>query len=747
MFEVKNVYMGTLTPSWGANKKIKTITFSITDDCNLRCTYCYFTHKTHKNVMTFATAQKAIDDILTESLYDNYEGVIWEFIGGEPTIEMDLIDKISDYILFRMYELDHKWLYCYRFMIGTNGLLYDDDAVQNYIKKHYGNLYVAITIDGSKEKHDLSRIKKDGSGSYDDIRRILPMWQKQFGGITTKATFSHEDLPFLKDSIINLWNIGIRCVAANIVFEDVWEDGDVEIYKDQLYKLADYIIDNDLWDKYSVRFFDPTVGTPYTEDSMRTNFCGTGSMLAINTQGEYYPCVRFMPSAANKHTIHMLGSTDSRIDPDRLRAFYVLNTRNQSPQKCLECDIAGGCAWCSGLNYDDSTIGTLFERQTHFCEMQKANVEVNKYLWRRYELEKHSISPYRYKKLSSISPYNKYLYVICDSSFPSFCEYSNRSSYPRLVMSNETLVKTIKFCEEENFVPIFCGNIDLPLDYYAFQMITLSDYLNGKHKNNSNYLTQLLLYLEEIPEDINFEGVTNIIISYKASQLESLYSLMLKWSKKWRSLSVNITMRENDINPEEYICNYKVFLGKILNIIISSWESKNYFSVNVITNELFANTNRSCGAGKNSYAVSPDGNIYICAGFYHEYPDNHIGNIETGLNNIYSKYCDMDRAPLCENCSVRHCSRCVLKNKRGTGEYNIPTELQCVISHMEYEYSHQLSQLLNSGELHFPGEYNTELEKIKWYDPLHSIRGNDYPNHGYNNIAAEMKSSIKATLD
>jgi len=30
--------MGTLTPSWGNKKNIKTITFSVTDECNLRCT-------------------------------------------------------------------------------------------------------------------------------------------------------------------------------------------------------------------------------------------------------------------------------------------------------------------------------------------------------------------------------------------------------------------------------------------------------------------------------------------------------------------------------------------------------------------------------------------------------------------------------------------------------------------------------------------------------------------------------------
>lgn len=388
MLKNQDVYMGTLLPVWGKHKKIKTITFSITDDCNLRCTYCYFTHKNNKNVMSFNVAKQVVDNILDDKCYENYDGVIWEFIGGEPTIEMKLIDQISDYILSRMYFLGHKWLKCYRFMIGTNGMLYDSIEVQNYIKKHYGNLYVAVTIDGSKQKHDLSRIKMDGTGSYDDVKRILPLWKKQFGGNITKATFSHNDLPFLKDSIVNLWNLGIKCIAANLVFENAWETNDVDIFKEQLYQLADYIISNDLWNKYSVRFFDPHIGTPYTEENVVRNTCGTGNMLAINTYGEYYPCIRFMPSSMNNHVYDAIGDSIEGINTDRLRPFYILDIKNQSSMKCLECDIAGGCTWCSGFNYDSSTIGTIYERQTYICEMHKANVEVNQYLWRKYEEKK-----------------------------------------------------------------------------------------------------------------------------------------------------------------------------------------------------------------------------------------------------------------------------------------------------------------------------------------------------------------------
>ena len=57
------------------------------------------------------------------------------------------------------------------------------------------------------------------------------LWQKQFQTPTTKVTFASDDLKYLKESIIHLWDIGLQYIAANVVFEDVWKEGDVEVYK------------------------------------------------------------------------------------------------------------------------------------------------------------------------------------------------------------------------------------------------------------------------------------------------------------------------------------------------------------------------------------------------------------------------------------------------------------------------------------------------------------------------------------
>ena len=56
------VRMGRLTREW--NPAAKSITFCVTEDCNLACKYCYMTGKNSKNRMSFEVAKAAVDYIL-----------------------------------------------------------------------------------------------------------------------------------------------------------------------------------------------------------------------------------------------------------------------------------------------------------------------------------------------------------------------------------------------------------------------------------------------------------------------------------------------------------------------------------------------------------------------------------------------------------------------------------------------------------------------------------------------------------
>ena len=363
------------------SKTHKVITFIVTKDCQLACKYCYLVGKNQNGRMSIDTAKKAVDYILDNRNFFNEKNVFFEFIGGEPFLEIDMIDSLCDYIKTQMYLKKHPWFDNYMLEFTTNGINYDSEKVQNFIRKNKKHLEIAITIDGTKKKHDTNRIYKNtGRGSYDDVVRNIPLWVKQFPEEATKVTLSSEDLPYICESILHLFHLGIHKVFMNCVFEDVWKDGDDDIFEEQLVKLADAMIDDELYVDYSCSVFDEKIGIPNVDNK---NWCGSGKMLAIDSEGNFHPCNRFVDFSLREKKPRIIGNVDEGIDPNKVRPFVLLDRETQSPEKCLKCEISKGCAWCQGENYDSAETDTIYQRSTAVCMMHKARVRANNYYWNK----------------------------------------------------------------------------------------------------------------------------------------------------------------------------------------------------------------------------------------------------------------------------------------------------------------------------------------------------------------------------
>lgn len=362
----------------------KTITFIVTKDCQLACKYCYLVGKNTKEKMTWEIAKQAIDYILEQENSFEEDSVIWDFIGGEPFLEVELIDKICDYIKIELYRRNHHWFNSYRFSISTNGINYNDENVQRFIEKNHRHLSIGITIDGTELKHDLNRIYKgNGKGSYKDVVRNIPLWLKQFPDASTKVTISSEDIPYIQESVLHLYSLGIHEVNINCVFEDVWNDGDDLRFERQLIQLADQIIDHEYYKNYACSFFTEDLGKPLDCISQNQNWCGAGKMLSVDARGNFYPCTRFAQYSLRNKKAWIIGNIYDGIDNNKLRPFLTLDRCTQSKQECIECEVAGGCAWCQGENYDAAETPTVFQRSTAICKMHKARVRANNYYWNK----------------------------------------------------------------------------------------------------------------------------------------------------------------------------------------------------------------------------------------------------------------------------------------------------------------------------------------------------------------------------
>lgn len=378
-------------------KEVKTITFQVTEDCNLKCSYCYQINK-NKNYLNFEIAKKVIDNLMTDRLnpespyyQEQVVGIILEFIGGEPFLQIDLISQICDYFESQIYQYpDCPWTTNHRYNFSSNGTLYFTDKVQTFIKEKDPFLSIGITVDGDKILHDSCRKFENGEGSYDiAIQAALAELERVSIG-PTKITISPENIIFLADGITNLFSLGFYHIAGNCVFEKGWELSHAkELYK-QLIKIADWLIKNNLEEKIYFSFFDPVKYTFCT--TLDDAHCGVSQhgMLAVDYQGFLYPCIRFMKSSLGNNIDPLkIGDIENWIGKTKeyknnLELLKTLTIRNMSPKKCLECPISSGCNWCTGLCYQE---GDISSRTTYTCEMHQAAALAARYFYKKINNE------------------------------------------------------------------------------------------------------------------------------------------------------------------------------------------------------------------------------------------------------------------------------------------------------------------------------------------------------------------------
>ena len=369
------------------NKPVIYITFQITEDCCMACTYCYQHHKT-SNKMTWEVAKTTIDKIL-DLPEDRYASIILDFIGGEPLLEIELIDQIVEYTLNELIRKNSKWLSAFRISICSNGQLYFSQKVQNFMKKFHNFLSFSISIDGNQENHDKCRIDKNGNGTYYNAIKAVNHYRENYGELfETKMTSSPDNIKDLYKAIENLINNNFSQIFSNCIFEKGWDYSHATILYNELKKLADYLIDNNLYDKIYIRYFDEELYHPMDNNNNK-NWCGgvitkDTVNFSVDYKGDIYSCVRYMESSLNKRQEPLIignifkGYNKTKEQQKNIQLLSNITRRSQSTDKCFNCPIAEGCAWCSGYNYEE--FGTPNKRATYICPMHQATSLANVYL-------------------------------------------------------------------------------------------------------------------------------------------------------------------------------------------------------------------------------------------------------------------------------------------------------------------------------------------------------------------------------
>jgi sulfatase maturation enzyme AslB (radical SAM superfamily) len=329
-----------------------TLNLMVTQDCNLKCKYCYEgKSERSKQFMKIETMKQKISKYM--ALNKDHEYLLITLFGGEPLLDFPLIREVIEWVCSK------KWNKKYFFLIATNGTILTTE-MKEFFLKFKKCLSVGVSIDGCRKAHNIGR-----NNSYDAVMENIDYYNKYF--IPTqpvKMTVYKDTLPYLEESIIHLENLAIN-FTSNVVFEDTWGEGDekqrlLEIYEDQLDKIVKFYSEN-------LELYPPTpmltavpeylANPKYVEEKLaeeEVRFCGAGKfMRAIDVDGEEYGCHRLVP--------WITGRDQAPPKANKQKKWL--------PKICSKCKYVLSCPTCIGFNWEIN--GNCAHRTTFHCESYK----------------------------------------------------------------------------------------------------------------------------------------------------------------------------------------------------------------------------------------------------------------------------------------------------------------------------------------------------------------------------------------
>ena len=388
-----------------------TVTFNTTEDCNMRCKYCYEINK-NKRSIDFEKCKKFIDLILSDDDYlcleeDKYgkefwrRGLIIDLIGGDALMNVDICEKILTYVVYKLNTTNTNkarlWRNSWKCSISSNGTLLGEPKVRAFLEKWKWCISLGVSIDGCPEIHDKNRIMayrgKNGEevGSMDIILKNWEWYRKTFpyDSLQTKATCSKDTIPYLYESLVFMHEkLGLRYINQNFIMEDTGcTEEDYKLLREQMQKCIDYVYDHRdemFWSMIDKGMLCLNYGKNKKDEEYQvTGRCGSGSMPALSIDGDIYPCFRWLPHTQKEKGVMSVGNiNEGFIHKENFKAVREGSARCQCTRdpKCKDCEYEEACAYCIGGCYAE--YGD-FIRTTHICEITKIQVEFARKYWTR----------------------------------------------------------------------------------------------------------------------------------------------------------------------------------------------------------------------------------------------------------------------------------------------------------------------------------------------------------------------------
>ncbi len=340
----------------------------MTNECNLKCSYCYVDTEKNLKKMTPEIALRAVDQM--KDLNKNNPLLIM-FFGGEPLINFKTIQSVIEHC--------RDWSNVSYGMV-TNGTMLTPE-IARFIVDNKINL--SISLDGPEFLNDMTRTYKKGErGTYrivaDNIRLIKSISPSH--PIAYEATISYPHIRHLKtkEDVIDWlhsfrelgFDTGIIGVANNkldLNLDSPMQEEDVDHFARVMETIIDYSIDS-LYTEHPYYVHGMTNLIPkLIKKVKRYNACQLGrNVVAVDSGGNVMPCYLF------KEPEFIMGNVmdDNLFKPDYFAVSdrLIRDTHVDNLEECADCVSKYLCITrCAG--FSNMQYGDYLKQINFYCEM------------------------------------------------------------------------------------------------------------------------------------------------------------------------------------------------------------------------------------------------------------------------------------------------------------------------------------------------------------------------------------------
>jgi len=316
----------------------------LTEDCNLRCTYCfddYFSDRkgcNYESNMSIDILDELFNFIFKTKTKDINKIIKINFFGGEPFVNFNFMKAFAA-------KANNEFNFNYKFSINTNGYNLNSEKINWLIDN---KVSTAISIDGMKKSHDKNRITKEGNPSWDNIMKSIPellakMRNRINHDITFMYTVTEDTIDQLYDSYHFFNRLG---VIISLQYETEKEKSK------EFYEKFEGIL-TQLFVHDHVQITSTIENWAFNENQHQSNnFCFIpNSNVSIAPNGDLFFCHRLVPKMYNDKEEKAKISYGNIIDGytnTELYKIFLDRTDFNKFKKNKKCDTCNANFWCKG---------------------------------------------------------------------------------------------------------------------------------------------------------------------------------------------------------------------------------------------------------------------------------------------------------------------------------------------------------------------------------------------------------------